>query len=181
AAVLGRALAGRAPGRASIPGHRPAPRGQPGSGGFRRAPATACPGGGVTGHEGGSTVKKLLLAAGLAVTGLLAAAAPPLTAPALDRPPAPAPALTPAAPALAAASAPNFGYYDNQPIEYQATAEVTASPQQAQVLAAGNIVYHVVDATGTVPAVQLARAQAAFPGDAGAGNVLNFIPIEVGY
>ena len=111
-------------------------------------------------------MKKLLLAAGLAVTGLLAAAAPALTA---------------AAPALAAASAPNFGYYDNQPIEYQATAEVTASPHQAQVLAHGNIVYHVVDATGTVPAVQLARAQAAFPGDAGAGNVLNFIPTETGY
>src|SRR5215813_1060713 len=122
----GAALAGRTPGRASIPGHRPAPHGQPGSGGFRRAQATACPGGGVIHHEGGSIVKKLLLAAGLALTGLLTAAAPALTA---------------AAPALAAASAPNFGYYDNQPIEYQAT----------------------------------------FPGDAGAGNVLNFIPIEVGY
>jgi hypothetical protein len=110
-------------------------------------------------------VNKLLLAASLALTGLLAAAAPALTA----------------APALAATSAANFGYYDNQPIEYQATAEVTSSPQQAQVLAAGNIVYHVVDATGNVPAVQLARAQAAFPGDAGAGNVLNFIPTEAGY
>ena len=109
-------------------------------------------------------MKKPLLLASLALTGLLAAA----------------PALATAAPALAATSAPNFGYYDNQTIEYQATAEVTASPHQAQVLAAGNIVYHVVDATGTVPAVQLARAQAAFPGDAGAGNVLNFIPTEVG-
>jgi hypothetical protein len=104
-------------------------------------------------------VTKLVLAASLALTGLLAAAAP----------------------ALAATSAPNFGYYDNQPIEYQATAEVTSSPQQAQVLAHGNIVFHIVDATGNVPAVQLARAQAAFPGDAGAGNVLNFIPTEVGY
>ena len=111
-------------------------------------------------------MKKLLLAAGLALTGLLAAAAATLAA---------------AAPALAATSAPNFGYYDNQPIEYEATAEVTSSPQQAQVLAHGNIVFHIVDASGTVPAVQLARAQAAFPHDAGAGNVLNFIPTEVGY
>ena len=111
-------------------------------------------------------MKKLLLAASLALTGLLAAAAATLAA---------------AAPALAATSAPNFGYYDNQPIEYEATAEVTSSPQQAQVLAHGNIVFHIVDASGTVPAVQLARAQAAFPHDAGAGNVLNFIPTEVGY
>ena len=101
---------------------------------------------------------KLLLVASLAVTGLLAAA-----------------------PALAATPAANFGYYDNQPIEYQATAEVTSSPQAAHALAAGNVVYHIVDAAGNVPAVQLARAQAAFPGDAGAGNVLNFIPTETGY
>ena len=111
-------------------------------------------------------MKKPLLLASLALTGLLATAA--------------AVAAT-AAPAAAATPAPNFGYYDNQPIEYQATAEVTSSPQQAQVLAAGNIVFHIVDATGNVPAVQLARAQAAFPNDAGAGNVLNFIPTEVGY
>jgi hypothetical protein len=111
-------------------------------------------------------LKKLLLAASLALTGLLATAAATLAA---------------AAPALAATSAPNFGYYDNQPIEYEATVEVTSSPQQAQVLAHGNIVFHIVDASGTVPAVQLARAQAAFPHDAGAGNVLNFIPTEVGY
>jgi hypothetical protein len=114
---------------------------------------------------------KLLLVASLALTGLLAAAAPALAdvAPLAD---AAAPAAPPAA---------NFGYYDNQPIEYEATTEVTSSPQQAQVLAAGNIVYHIVDATGNVPAVQLARAQATFPNDAGAGNVLNFIPAEVGY
>jgi hypothetical protein len=49
------------------------------------------------------------------------------------------------------------------------------------VLAHSNVVYHIVDATGNVPAVQLARAQAAFPNDAGSGNVLNFIPTEVGY
>ena len=112
-------------------------------------------------------MRKPLLLASLALTGLLAAAAPALAA---------------AAPALAATTpAANFGYYDNQTIEYQATTEVTSSPHQAQVLAAGNIVYHIVDASGNVPAVQLARAQAAFPNDAGAGNVLNFIPTEVGY
>ena len=49
------------------------------------------------------------------------------------------------------------------------------------MLAHGNIVFHIVDASGNVPAVQLARAQAAFPHDAGAGNVLNFIPTEAGY
>ena len=101
---------------------------------------------------------KLMLVASLALTGLLAAA-----------------------PALAATPAANFGYYDNQPIEYQATAEVTSSPHAAQALATGNVVYHIVDANGNVPAVQLARAQAAFPGDTGAGNVLNFIPTETGY
>jgi hypothetical protein len=111
-------------------------------------------------------LKKLLLLASLALTGLLAT---------------PAALAVTAAPAAAATSAPNFGYYDNQTIEYEATAEVTSSPQQAQVLAHGNIVFHIVDATGNVPAVQLARAQAAFPNDAGAGNVLNFIPTEVGY
>ena len=111
-------------------------------------------------------MKKPLLVASLAITGLLAAAAATLAA---------------AAPALAATPAANFGYYDNQTIEYEATAEVTSSPQQAQVLAAGNVVYHIVDATGNVPAVQLARARAAFPNDVGSGNVLNFIPTEVGY
>jgi hypothetical protein len=110
-------------------------------------------------------LKKLLLVARLALTGLLATAAPALAATA-------APAATPAA---------NFGYYDNQTIEYEATTLVTSSPHQAQVLAAGSIVFHIVDANGNVPAVQLARAQAAFPNDAGAGNVLNFIPTDVGY
>ena len=109
-------------------------------------------------------MKKPLLVASLAITGLLVAAAPAA-----------------AAPALAATSARNFGYYDNKTIEYEATAEVTSSPQQAQVLAHGNIVFHLVDATGNVPAVQLARARAAFPNDVGSGNVLNFIPTEVGY
>ena len=103
--------------------------------------------------------RKLLLLAALALGGLFVTAAP----------------------SLAATPAPNFGYYDNKTIEYTTTAEVTSSPQQAQALAASNIVFHIVDAAGNVPAVQLARAQAAFPNDAGAGNVLNFIPTEVGY
>src|SRR5260370_34512839 len=81
------------------------------------------------GHQGGSALKKLLLVASLALTGLLATAA------------------ATAAPALAATPAPNFGYYDNQTIEYQATADVTSSPQQAQALAAGNIVFHIVHAS----------------------------------
>jgi hypothetical protein len=102
---------------------------------------------------------KLFLLSSLALTGPLAAAAP----------------------ALAASSVANFGYYDNKTIEYQATEEVTSSPHQAQVLAAGNVVYHIVDTSGNVPAVQLARAQAAFPNDAGSGNVLNFIPTDIGY
>jgi hypothetical protein len=103
--------------------------------------------------------RKLLLLAALALGGLFVTAAP----------------------SLAATPAPNFGYYDNKTIEYEATAEVTSSPHAAQLLAAGSIVFHIVDTAGNVPAVQLARAQAAFPNDAGAGNVLNFIPTEVGY
>src|SRR5262249_24707367 len=79
--------------------------------------------GGATEYEGGSALKKpfkLMLVASLALTGLLAAA-----------------------PALAATPAANFGYYDNQPIEYQATAEVTSSPHAAQALAAGNLLYPI--------------------------------------
>ena len=117
-------------------------------------------------------MKKLLLLAGLALTGLLVTTVPALAATADPLAAAAGPAAPPAR---------NFGYYDNQTIEYEATAEVTSSPQQARVLSHGNIVFHIVDATGNVPAVQLARAQAAFPNDAGFGNVLNFIPTEVGY
>lgn len=108
-------------------------------------------------------MKKLLVLAVLACSGLLVAAAPSLA----DTP-------TPS-------SVANAGYYDNQPIQYEGTAEVTSSPQAAQELSLGNIVFHVVDANGNVPAVQLARAQAAFPGDAGTANVLNFIPTDIGY
>src|SRR6516162_9865008 len=36
----------------------------------------------------------------------------------------------------------NSGFYDNQIIEYEATARVTSSPQAAQQLSKGNIVYH---------------------------------------
>src|SRR5229473_59717 len=63
-----------------------------------------------------------------------------------------------AQPASATVTA-NSGFYDHQVIEYQATAEVTSSPQAAQ----------------------LARLKAALPNDPTGGNVLNFIPTEVGY
>ena len=76
---------------------------------------------------------------------------------------------------------PNSGFYDHQIIEYQATAEVTSSPQAAQLISKGNIVFHVVDANGNVPAVQCARLLAALPNDPTSCNVLNFIPTEVGY
>ena len=118
-------------------------------------------------------MKKLLLLTGLALTGLLAITVPALAATAGPIAAAAGPAAPPAR---------NFGYYDNQTIEYEAAmAEVTSSPQEAQKLSHGLIVFHIVDATGNVPAVQLARAQAAFPNDVGFGNVLNFIPTEVGY
>src|SRR5260370_6561118 len=75
----------------------------------------------------------------------------------------------------------NSGFYDHRVIEYQATAEVTSSPHAAQLISKGNIVFHVVDASGNVPAVQCARLLAALPNDATSCNVLNFIPTEVGY
>ncbi len=75
----------------------------------------------------------------------------------------------------------NSGFYDHQIIEYQATAEVTSSPQAAQLIAKGNIVFHIVDESGNTPAVQCARLRAALPQDATSCNVLNFIPTEIGY
>ena len=75
----------------------------------------------------------------------------------------------------------NSGFYDHQIIEYKATAEVTSSPQAAQLISKGNIVYHVVDASGVTPSVQCSRLRAALPQDATSCNVLNFIPTEVGY
>jgi hypothetical protein len=75
----------------------------------------------------------------------------------------------------------NSGFYDHQIIEYTATAEVTSSPQAAQLIAQGNIVFHIVDANGNTPAVQCARLLVALPQDHTSCNVLNFIPTEVGY
>ena len=86
-----------------------------------------------------------------------------------------------AQPAAATTSVDNSGFYDHQIIEYQATAEVTSSPQAAQLISHGNIVYHVVGADGLTPAVQCARLLAALPNDATSCNVLNFVPTEVGY
>ena len=80
-----------------------------------------------------------------------------------------------------AQAVPNSGFYDNKIIVYEATAEVTASVHAAQQLSKGNIVFHIIDANGTVPAVQLARLLAALPADGTSGNVLNFIPTDVGY
>ncbi len=89
-------------------------------------------------------------------------------------------ALVGAVPASADATI-NSGFYDHQVIEYVATAEVTSSPQAAQLIAAGNVVYHVVDANGSTPNVQCSRLLAALPADATSCNVLNFIPTEIGY
>ncbi len=75
----------------------------------------------------------------------------------------------------------NSGFYDHQIIEYEATAQVTSSPQAAQQLSHGNIVFHIVGADGVTPAAQCARLQAALPNDATSCNVLNFIPTEIGY
>ena len=82
---------------------------------------------------------------------------------------------------FAAAAVRNAGFYDNQLIEYEATFQVTSSPQVAQQLAAGIVVYHIVDANGNTPAVQCARLLAALPQDATSCNTLNFIPTDIGY
>ena len=86
-----------------------------------------------------------------------------------------------AAPVSANTVSANSGFYDHQVIQYQATAEVTSSPRAAQLISKGNIVFHIVDANGNVPAVQIARLLTALPNDPTGGNVLNFIPTEVGY
>src|SRR5712691_8240368 len=75
----------------------------------------------------------------------------------------------------------NSGFYDNQVIEYQATAEATSSPHAAQLISKGNIVFHIVGADGTTPSVQCTRLLTALPNDATNCNVLNFIPTEIGY
>jgi len=90
-------------------------------------------------------------------------------------------ALVFAHPASANAVTANSGFYDHQIIQYQATAEVTSSPHAAQLISHGNIVFHILDADGNVPTVQTARLLAALPNDPTGGNVLNFIPTEIGY
>ena len=72
------------------------------------------------------------------------------------------------------------GFYDHQIIEYNATPEVTSSPNAAQLIAHGNIVYHIVDASGNTPAVQCARLLVALPQDKTSCNVLNRIPTDHG-
>ncbi len=83
-------------------------------------------------------------------------------------------------PAFASAE-PNSGFYDHQIIQYESTAEVTSSPQAAQLISKGNVVYHIVAPDGNTPAVQCARLEAALPNVGSSCNVLNFIPTEVGY
>ncbi len=78
-------------------------------------------------------------------------------------------------------AAQNSGFYDHQIIVYEATAEVTSSPQAAQLISAGNIVFHIVDANGVTPSVQCARLISALPNDPTGCNVINHIPTEVGY
>ncbi len=90
-------------------------------------------------------------------------------------------ALAGARTTVAATVAMNSGFYDHQIIVYEATAEVTSSPQAAQLIAAGNIVFHIVGSDGVTPTVQCARLLAALPNDPTGCNVLNSIPTEVGY
>ena len=89
--------------------------------------------------------------------------------------------VTPGARGATPAAVENSGFYDHQIIEYTATPEVTSSPQAAQLIAKGNIVYHIVDANGNTPPVQCARLLATLPQDPTSCNVLNFIPTEIGY
>jgi hypothetical protein len=113
---------------------------------------------------------------------IIAATAAALAACSGDRPvTGPAARLNPSFSTNAPASVRNSGFYDHQIIEYEGTAEVTASPHAAQLISQGNVVFHVVDANGSTPAVQCARLLAALPNDATSCNVLNFIPTEVGY
>src|SRR5262249_5066292 len=86
----------------------------------------------------------------------------------------------------AGATVPNTGhtagFYDHQIIEYEGTAQLTASPHAAQQISQGLVVYHMVDdATGQPPPVQCARLRAALPDDATDCNVLNRIPTDAGY
>lgn len=111
-----------------------------------------------------------------------AASAVALAACSRDRPiTGPDARLTPSFSTSAPVSARNSGFYDHQIIEYEATAEVTSSPQAAQLISKGSIVFHIVGTDGTTPAVQCARLLAALPNDPTNCNVLNFIPTEVGY
>jgi len=75
----------------------------------------------------------------------------------------------------------NSGYYDHQVIEYVTGTFTADSVQAAQLIALGNVVYHIVDAAGNVPVVQCALNKAVFPSDSTDCNVLNFIPSEIGY
>lgn len=82
---------------------------------------------------------------------------------------------------VSAGSVMNSGFYDHQVIQFEATTEVTSSPQAALLISKGNVVYHIVLPDGSTPAVQCARLTTALPDVASSCNVLNSIPTEVGY
>src|SRR2546428_14121332 len=66
----------------------------------------------------------------------------------------------------------NSGWYDHQIIQYEATAEVSSSPQAANLIAQGNIVYHIVDANGNSPAVKCSLFLVVLPQDVTTCTVL---------
>src|SRR5207249_10943030 len=74
----------------------------------------------------------------------------------------------------------NSGWYDHQIIQYKATTVSTSSPQEANLIAQGNIVYHIVDASNNTPAVQCASLLAMLPQDATSCNALNRNPTDSG-
>jgi len=46
------------------------------------------------------------------------------------------------------------GYYDHRVIEYVSSTSSAGTVQEALLIAKGNVVYHVVDSNGYVPATQ---------------------------
>jgi hypothetical protein len=90
-------------------------------------------------------------------------------------------ALADTPPAGTASGMRTSGYYDHQVIEYVSSTFSAASVQAANLIAHGNVVYHIENPNGSTPAVQCVQNTALFPSDATDCNVLNFIPGEVGY
>src|SRR2546428_2992826 len=116
-----------------------------------------------TSYEGGLMTKLINFAAATAVALAACSSDRPMTGPAGS--------LDPSFSASAPASVRNSGFYDHQFIEYEGTAEVTSSPQAAQLISQGNVVFHIVGPDGNTPAVQCARLLATLPNDATSCNV----------